>query len=91
MIKAENLSYSFPHKELYNKISFTLEDDVHCAFIGTNGTGKSTLVNMILHPDKYLYDGKLSVDVPGLGMSVSFTPLREKKRLRYLITSVKNL
>ncbi len=58
MIKAENLSYSFPHKELYNKISFTLEDDVHCAFIGTNGTGKSTLVNMILHPDKYLYDGK---------------------------------
>lgn len=40
MIKAENLSYSFPHKELYNKISFTLEDDVHCAFIGTNGTGK---------------------------------------------------
>ena len=47
MIKAENLSYSFPHKELYNKISFTLEDDVHCAFIGTNGTGKSTLVNMI--------------------------------------------
>ena len=35
------------------------EDDVHCAFIGTNGTGKSTLVNMILHPDNYLYDGKL--------------------------------
>ena len=29
MIKAENLSDSFPHKELYNKISFTLEDDVH--------------------------------------------------------------
>lgn len=34
MIKAENLSYSFPHKELYNKISFTLEDDVHCALSG---------------------------------------------------------
>lgn len=40
MIKAEKLSYSFPQKDLYNKISFTLEDDVHCAFIGTNGTGK---------------------------------------------------
>ena len=35
MIKAEKLSYSFPQKDLYNKISFTLEDDVHCAFIGT--------------------------------------------------------
>ena len=39
MIKEEKLSYSFPQKDLYNKISFTLEDDVHCAFIGTNGTG----------------------------------------------------
>ena len=65
MIKAEKLSYSFPQKDLYNKISFTLEDDVHCAFIGTNGTGKSTLVDMILHPDNYLYDGRLIVDVPG--------------------------
>ena len=63
MIKAEKLSYSFPQKDLYIKISFTLEDDVHCAFIGTNGTGKSTLVDMILHPDNYLYDGRLIVDV----------------------------
>ena len=81
MIKAENLSYSFPHKELYNKISFTLEDDVHCAFIGTNGTGKSTLVNMILHPDKYLYDGKLIVDVPGrIGYVSQFYTVEEEKR-----------
>ena len=55
MIKAEKLSYSFPQKELYNKVSFTIEDNVHCAFIGTNGTGKSTLVDMILHPDDHLY------------------------------------
>lgn len=65
MIKAEKLSYSFPQKDLYNNISFTLEDDVHCAFIGTNGTGKSTLVDMILRPDNYLYEGKLTVEVPG--------------------------
>ena len=82
MIKAENLSYSFPHKELYNKISFTLEDDVHCAFIGTNGTGKSTLVNMILHPDKYLYDGKLIVDVPGrIGYVSQFYTVEEEKEI----------
>ena len=55
MIKAENLSYSFPHKELYNKISFTLEDDVHCAFIGTNGTGKSTLVNLTATYSQYTF------------------------------------
>lgn len=61
MISVENLSYSFPEKELYNKISFTLEDNQHCAFIGTSGTGKSTLINLLLHPDDYLYDGKLKI------------------------------
>lgn len=82
MIRAENLSYSFPHKELYNKISFTLEDDVHCAFIGTNGTGKSTLVNMILHPEDYLYDGKLIIDVPGrIGYVSQFYAIDEEKEV----------
>lgn len=82
MIKAEKLSYAFPQKDLYNKISFTLEDDVHCAFIGTNGTGKSTLVDMILHPDNYLYDGRLIVDVPGrIGYVSQFYSLDEEKEV----------
>lgn len=61
MIKIENLYYSFPQKDLYKKISFTLEDNQHCAFIGTNGTGKSTLIEMIMNPDNYLFDGKLDI------------------------------
>lgn len=59
MIKIENLSYSFPEKDLYKNISFTLETDAHAAFIGTNGSGKSTLIDMIMDPEKYLYDGKI--------------------------------
>lgn len=59
MIKVEDLSYSFPEKDLYKHISFTLEDGQHCAFIGSNGTGKTTLVNMIMDTEKYLYDGKI--------------------------------
>ena len=59
MIQVENLSYSFPTKELYKKVSFTLKDGQHCAFIGSNGTGKTTLVDMIIDPEKYLYDGKI--------------------------------
>ena len=59
MIQVENLSYSFPTKELYKNVSFTLEDGQHCAFIGSNGTGKTTLVDMIIDPEKYLYDGKI--------------------------------
>ena len=59
MIQVEKLSYSFPTKDLYKKVSFTLEDGQHCAFIGSNGTGKTTLVDMIIDPEKYIYDGKI--------------------------------
>ncbi len=61
MIKAEKFSFSFPQKDLYNKLVFSLEENRHCAFIGTNGTGKSTLVDMICDTDKYIYEGKLNV------------------------------
>jgi ATP-binding cassette subfamily F protein 3 len=62
MIKVDNLSYSFPQKDLFNKISFTLEDGQHCAFIGSSGSGKSTLVDIIMDPEPYMFDGKLEID-----------------------------
>jgi ATP-binding cassette, subfamily F, member 3 len=62
MIKVDNLSYSFPQKDLYENISFTLEDGQHCAFIGTSGSGKSTLADILMNPEKYLYDGKLEIE-----------------------------
>lgn len=62
MIKVNNLSYSFPQKDLYNKISFTLEERQHCAFIGTSGSGKSTLIDMIMDPESYMFEGKLEID-----------------------------
>ncbi|MDF2891711.1 MAG: transporter related [Clostridia bacterium] len=62
MIKVDNLSYSFPQKDLYNKISFTLEDGQHCAFIGSSGSGKSTLIDIIMDPERYLFDGTLKLD-----------------------------
>lgn len=62
MINIEKLSYSFPQKELFNNISFTIEEGQHTAFIGTSGCGKSTLINIIMDPEKYMYDGKLEIE-----------------------------
>ncbi|MDF2614479.1 MAG: transporter related [Clostridia bacterium] len=62
MIKVDNLSYSFPQKDLYHKISFTLEEGQHCAFIGTSGSGKSTLIDIIMNPEGYLFEGTLEID-----------------------------
>ena len=73
MIKAENLSYGFPQKDLYEKISFTLEEGRHCALIGSNGTGKTTLAELIRNPENFLFDGKLQrEDVGRIGYVTQF-------------------
>ncbi len=82
MIKIENLSYSFPQKDLYNNISFTLEDGQHCALIGTSGTGKSTLIDMIMNPNQYLFDGKIEI-APNcrIGYVSQFSSLEKSKEV----------
>ena len=62
MIQVEQLSFGFTTKDLYKDISFTLEAGQHCALIGSNGTGKSTLAEILIHPENYLYDGKIVRD-----------------------------
>lgn len=59
MIQVEKLTYSFPEKDLYKNVSFTLQDGAHCALIGSNGTGKSTLIQILMEPDEWLYKGKI--------------------------------
>ena len=80
MIKLENLSYAFPNKDLYNDISFTLEDGDHCAFIGVSGTGKSTLIDLIMNPENYMYEGTLEIeDDCRIGYVSQFSQLEKTK------------
>lgn len=62
MLQVEKLSYGFPEKDLYRDISFTIEEGRHCALIGSNGTGKSTLVDLLIHPDRRWFDGRIQMD-----------------------------
>ena len=62
MLAVENLSFSYSDKELYTNVSFHLEEGQHCVFIGSNGTGKTTLLQMLMNTEEYLYDGKIRKD-----------------------------
>ena len=65
MINAEKLTFGFDSNFLFQNISFTLEEKCHCALIGSNGTGKTTLTNLIREPERYVFDGKLKLDGVG--------------------------
>lgn len=82
MIKVDNLSYSYPGKDLYDKISFTLEEGQHCAFIGVNGSGKSRLIDLIMEPKSYMFDGKIKIDPDcKIGYVSQFYEIDEDKEL----------
>ena len=77
MIKAENLNFGFNSTLLFQNISFHLEENSHCALIGSNGTGKTTLMNLIREPESFLYDGRLTLEGVGRIGYVSQFAIRE--------------
>ena len=77
MIKAEKLTFGFNSTSLFQNISFNLEENSHCALIGSNGTGKTTLMNLIREPDRYIFEGKLKLDGAGRIGYVSQFAIRE--------------
>ena len=80
MIKVEKLSYSFPAKDLYNEVSFSIEEGQHAVLIGSNGTGKTTLVQILMNPEEFLYDGKITRELNGRIGYVSQFEKAEKER-----------
>ncbi len=48
ILSVENLSHSFGEKELYKDASFELNRGEHMGVVGQNGTGKSTLLKILL-------------------------------------------
>ena len=77
MINAEKLTFGFSSTYLFQNISSTLEENCHCALIGSNGTGKTTLANLIMTPENYTFDGRLKRDGTGRIGYVSQFAIRE--------------
>ena len=77
MIHAENLSFGFTSNDLFHNVSFTLEENCHCALIGSNGSGKTTLCSLIRDAEAYTFDGRLKLDGTGRMGYVSQFAIRE--------------
>lgn len=77
MINAEKLTFGFNSTPLFEDLSFTLEENCHCALIGSNGAGKTTLTNLIREPERYTFEGRLTLDGAGRIGYVSQFAVRE--------------
>lgn len=59
MIKVENLSFSYPssYENIFENVNFQIDTDWKLGFVGRNGRGKTTFLNLLLN--KYEYSGKI--------------------------------
>ena len=80
MIKAEKLSFGYPQQELFHNLTFSLENGRHCALIGSNGTGKTSLAQLILRPEDFTYEGRIKLEAAGRLGYVSQFATREKEQ-----------
>lgn len=63
MIRIENLTFAYPSScdSIFENVSFQIDTDWKLGFIGRNGRGKTTFLNLLL--GKYEYRGKIQSSV----------------------------
>ena len=63
MIKVSNLTFHYPNhpENIFEDVSFIIDTNWKLGFVGRNGKGKTTFLNLLL--DKYEYSGSISADV----------------------------
>lgn len=60
MIKIENLTFAYPGsgENIFENVSFQIDTDWRLGFVGRNGRGKTTFLNILM--GKYEYSGKVT-------------------------------
>lgn len=63
LIKVENLTFSYPSScdEIFSKVNFQIDTDWKLGFVGRNGRGKTTFLNLLR--GKYDYQGRITTSM----------------------------
>ena len=63
IIKVENLTFAYPgsYTNVFENVNFVIDTDWKLGFIGRNGRGKTTFLNLLC--GKYSYEGKITSSV----------------------------
>ena len=63
MIRVENLTFAYPssYDNIFENVNFQIDTDWKLGFVGRNGRGKTTFLNLLL--GKYEYHGKIQASV----------------------------
>lgn len=78
MIRVENLTFSYPssYDTVFDNATFQIDTDWKLGFVGRNGRGKTTLLNLFL--GKYEYRGKI---ISSVQFDYFPYPVSDKKRM----------
>lgn len=78
MIRVENLTFSYPssYDTIFDNVTFQIDTDWKLGFVGRNGKGKTTLLNLFL--GKYEYRGKI---ISSAQFDYFPYPVSDKKRM----------
>lgn len=84
-ISVNNLSFSYEssYDPVFENVSFTLDTDWKLGFIGRNGRGKTTLLNLLL--GRYPYKGSITASV-----SFDYFPFEVKNVARNTVDVIKS-
>ena len=63
MIRVENLTFAYPsgYDNIFENVSFQIDTDWKLGFVGRNGRGKTTFLNLL--QGKYEYSGTIQASV----------------------------
>lgn len=72
LINVSNLTFSYEgsYDNIFENVSFQIDTDWKLGFIGRNGRGKTTFLNLLL--GKYAYSGNISSTVKFEGSVAKF-------------------